>query len=282
MLNVRCANENQQCRRQTNGCESTDNLKPPQLRSNSLFFPIPQTSPITTRPSALPSEIKLRPSITDISSGRCPLLHLLPWLDTSCAAVIGPRSYGLCWWSQRVRKAGGRVVPVHHPVKDSLPRRSFVEQRTHIVAAWVRPTDPSRQSRHSSPQSAKAPCSYAISRVKVCLLPSEFFRYFLFMSRHGEPGRLCMVSPTHVSLFPRMHCRLWLEVLQFSFLPHQTFSVTPTWMVLEIIRHFKNKIYKTFLQHNVKEPQYPSAKDVPRRFYCKKINKFLYFYQQSH
>ncbi|TNN75835.1 hypothetical protein EYF80_013982 [Liparis tanakae] len=47
----------------------------------------------------------------------------------------GPRSYGLCWRSQRVRKAGGRVVPVHHPVKDSLPRRSFEEQRTRIVAA---------------------------------------------------------------------------------------------------------------------------------------------------
>lgn len=170
-------------------------------------------SPITTRTSALRSKSKAGPSITEISSGRCPLLHLLPWLDTSCAAVIGPRSYGLCWWSQRVRKAGGRVVPVHHPVKDSLPRRSFVEQRTHIVAARVRPTNPSRQSRQSTPQSAKPPWSCAISRVKVYRMPSQWFRYFLFISRHGEPCRACMVSPTHVSLFPRMHCRLWLEVL---------------------------------------------------------------------
>ena len=93
--------------------------------------------PVTTRTPIL----KLGPSITNVSFVRCPLLHLLPWLDTSCAAVIGPRSYGLCWWSQRVRKAGGRGVPVHHPVKDSLPRRRFVEQRTHIIAAWVRPTE---------------------------------------------------------------------------------------------------------------------------------------------
>lgn len=53
----------------------------------------------------LRSNSKTRTSITDIFSGSCPLLHLLPWLDTSGAAVIGPRSYGLCWWSQRVRKA---------------------------------------------------------------------------------------------------------------------------------------------------------------------------------
>lgn len=80
----------------------------------------------------------------------------LPRLDTSSAAVIGPRSYGLCWWSQRVRKAGGRIVPVHHPVKDSLPRRSFAEQRAHIIAARgptvrLRQAVPSQQqSRHSS------------------------------------------------------------------------------------------------------------------------------------
>lgn len=157
MLKIRCASENQQGGRQTNGYETTDKLKPLQLRPNSEIFPIPPVSPITTRTSALRSKSKAGPSITEISSGRCPLLHLLPWLDTSCAAVIGPRSYGLCWWSQRVRKAGGRVVPVHHPVKDSLPRRSFVEQRTHIVAARVRPTNPSRQSCQSTPQSAKPP-----------------------------------------------------------------------------------------------------------------------------
>lgn len=139
----------------TNGHENTD--KPLQLCSNSEISPIPPASPTTTTTSGIGSNSKARPFITEISSGRCPLLHLLPWLDTSCGAVIGPRSYGLCWWSQRVRKAGGRVVPVHHPVKDSLPRRSFVERRTHIVAARVRPANPRRQSHQSLPHSSKPP-----------------------------------------------------------------------------------------------------------------------------
>lgn len=137
------------------------------------MFPVTISTPI----------LKLGPSITDVSFVRCPLLHLLPWLDTSCAAVIGPRSYGLCWWSQRVRKAGGRVVPVHHPVKDSLPRRSFVEQPTHIIAAWVRPTERERERASERPEQAgspvpstahtKPPWSCAMSRINVELSPSR-------------------------------------------------------------------------------------------------------------
>lgn len=94
---------------------------------------------------AVRSKVQARPSIIEVSLGRCPALSFisLPWFDGSWAAVIGPRSRGLCWCSQRVREAGARVVPVHHPVNDSLlPPRSFVKQRAHIfAAARVRPSD---------------------------------------------------------------------------------------------------------------------------------------------
>lgn len=184
--------------------------------SISNFFPYPVQLPGPRHFAHSGGKKKnARPSITDISSRRCPLLHLLPWLDTSCATVIGPRSYGLCWWSQRVRKAGGRVVPVHHPVKDSLPRRSFVEQRAHIVAARASTLRPRQAVPVRAPSSAKRPRSGAVSRVNVESLPFGCFLWWFFcvIFRHGEPCRLCMVSRTHVSLFPRMHRRHGLEVL---------------------------------------------------------------------
>lgn len=59
----------------------------------------------------------------------------ITWLDTRPASFIGPRSCGLSWRSQRVRKARARVVPVHHPAKDLLPLRSFRTHWTGIVAA---------------------------------------------------------------------------------------------------------------------------------------------------
>lgn len=110
----------------------------------SQYFSVSRRVPDNNRDlCTFPSASRARPPHHRHFLGRAtrPLPQLLPRLDTSCAAVIGPRSYGLCWWSQRVREAGGRVVPVHHPVKESLPRRSFVEQRTHIVAVRVRPTE---------------------------------------------------------------------------------------------------------------------------------------------
>lgn len=115
----------------TSPLEAPDTSELPQLPSNSQMPPPPDTHAHTS--NARP------PSPVFPSRPTRPLLHPLPWLDTSRAAVIGPRSYGLCWWSQRVREAGARVVPVHHPAKESLPRRSFVAQRAHIVAARVRP-----------------------------------------------------------------------------------------------------------------------------------------------
>lgn len=120
---------------------------------------------------------KQEPPSPTFFSGSCPLLHLLPWLDTSGAAVIGPRSYGLCWWSQRVREAWGRVVPVHHPVRDSLPGRSFAEQRAHIVAARG-PTHRPEQAVPSqrATQSGKPRRNVARSSLKVHLfLPFAFW-----------------------------------------------------------------------------------------------------------
>lgn len=107
-------------------------------------------------------------SISATLPGSCPLLPLLPWLDTSGAAVIGPRSDGLCWWSQRVRKAWARVVPVHHPVRDSLPGRSFAEQRAHIVAARGPPQRPEQAvPSQRSAQPGKPQRSCAISTLKM-------------------------------------------------------------------------------------------------------------------
>lgn len=155
------------------------------------------------------------------------------WLDTSCAAVIGPRSYGLCWWSQRVREAGGRVVPVHHPVKDSPLRRSFVEQRTHIVAAAAAAAAAAATATAGSPgpdpasaragkavpsePSSKKHRGAATTWMKTRLHPSSLIVVHLPSCRSVQALHGFTYCPCW--LFPRMHRTLWLEVWSFSFLP---------------------------------------------------------------